>query len=229
MGIIDLLAKGILALLNVIVEVTNNYGLAIILVTILSKIVLFPLTLKSNKSMAAMRALQPKIQEIQEKHKDDPKELNIRLGEFYKEHNLNPLGGCLPVLLQFPILFGFLRALQSFGENAEAAKFLGIWTINSTVMDISGPLASIPVLSLLLGILLPLLAALTTYLQMSMSTTDPSQRGMMMIMPIMIGVLSFRFSVGLIIYWIVGNIISIAQQYWINKQFPYQQQGGQTK
>ena len=64
---------------------------------------------------------------------------------------------------------------------------------------------------------------------MSMSTTDPSQRGMMMIMPIMIGVLSFRFSVGLIIYWIVGNIISIAQQYWINKQFPYQQQGGQTK
>lgn len=171
---------------------------------------LYPLTLSQNKNMVAMKKLQPEISEIQKKYKDDKETQNQKMMELYQEHKINPLSGCLPMIIQLPILLAFFRVLREL-EFSEASQFLGFW-------NLSAPDSTL---------IFPILAAVTTYLQSKMISNDPSQKTMAMMMPIMIFVFSWKLPSGLVLYWIASNVFSIAQQYWINKKYPIDQ-GGQA-
>ena len=205
----DWLAGGLGWLLNGIVQFTGSYGISIILSTIIVRLLLYPLTLSQTKSMMAMREIQPELNELQKKYKDNPEEYQKRTMELYQKNKINPLGGCLPMLVQLPILWAFFRVLRDL-PYGEASKFLGIWVLSEPDKFY----------------VLPLLAALTTYLQSKMTVTDPSQKSMLVAMPIMIGIFSLSFPSGLVLYWITSNIFSIAQQAWLNKLYPVKQ-GGQ--
>lgn len=208
----DWLAGGLGWLLDSIVQFTGSYGLGIILSTIIVRLLLYPLTLSQTKSMIAMKKLQPELNELQKKYKDQPEEYQRRTMELYQEHKVNPLGGCLPMLIQLPILWAFFRVLRVI-PSGDVSVFLGIW-------ELSQPDPYF---------VLPLLAAGTTYLQSRMTATDPSQKSMLVVMPIMIGFFSLSFPSGLVLYWITSNLFSIAQQAWINKLYPSEEQGGQAK
>ncbi|NMA51398.1 MAG: YidC/Oxa1 family membrane protein insertase [Peptococcaceae bacterium] len=198
-------------LLNWLYQITGsfglaNYGIAIILLTVLIKVVLYPLTKKQMKSMLAMQQLQPKVKEIQDKWKDrDPEKMQQMIMDLYKENNVNPASGCLPLLVQMPILFALYRSLFDFPYINEAhASF--IWVHNLSATD-----------SLYI---LPLLAGVTTFFQskMTMMSTEPTQRMMLYTMPLFIAWVSASVPAGLALYWVVFNIVGIIQQYFINKQ-----------
>lgn len=218
------IVDGLVWLLDQIVALTGSYGVAIILVTLLIRLVLYPLTVKQTKSMVVMRELQPKLKEIQDKYKDNPQELNTHTMKLYKDHNVNPLGGCLPMFIQLPVIWAFLRALQSI-TMGDAVHFLGLWDLTSSVKDA----VSLGIPQLMIYLILPLLSVATTYLQTKMTATDSSQKSMMLIMPIMIGFISLSLPIGLILYWVVSNLFTIGQQAWISRSHPISTQGGQPK
>ncbi|MCK9524345.1 MAG: YidC/Oxa1 family membrane protein insertase [Limnochordia bacterium] len=200
----DFIAGALGSVLEQIVSVTHSYGLGIILTTIFVRLLLFPLTLSQNKSMVAMRKIQPELQEIQKKYANNKEEQQKLTAELYQKHKINPLGGCLPMLVQLPILWAFFRVLQNIPVD-ETAIFLGIWTLSE-----ADPYY-----------IFPILAAATTFLQSKLSMTgDASQKSMLIVMPLMIGFFSLSLPSGLVLYWIVGNIFSIVQQMWINKLYP---------
>ena len=180
-----------------------SYGWAIILLTIIVKMALYPLTVKQVKSMKAMQELSPKMKKIQEKYKDNPQVMQQKIGALYKDAGVNPLAGCLPLLIQMPILMGMYYSLYNFSyPTPESAYFL--W-MNS--MSEADPLYILPVLS-----------ALTTFLQQKMTTTDsnnPQMKMMMFIMPLFIGWISINFPSGLVLYWVTMNIVQIIQQWWM--------------
>lgn len=211
MGIIEFLADVLRGVLVWLAGATNSSGLAIILLTFGIRLVLYPLTLSQTRSMVAMRALQPKMQELQRKYKDKPQEYQKRMMELYKEHGVNPLGGCLPMLVQLPFLWALFWVLREFPEGLDP-HFL-VWNLAEAASE---PL-----------FILPALAGLTTYIQMTMTTgSDQSQKVMMTIMPIFIGWLSISFPAGLVLYWTVSNVFSIGQQYLVNKQMEAGSPGG---
>lgn len=182
------------------------YGVAIILLTILIKMVIYPLTYKQMASMRKTIKLQPKIKEIQKKFKDDPQKANAAVMELYKEHNVNPAGGCLPLLIQLPIFWALYRTLYGFHiEDPRQAHFL--W-FNLAQKD---PFY-----------ILPVLAAATTFLQTKVSSptasTDPTQKTMLYIMPIFFGYISATVPSGLALYWVTMNVVSILQQLYINRR-----------
>ncbi|MBE6073530.1 MAG: YidC/Oxa1 family membrane protein insertase [Selenomonas ruminantium] len=180
----------------------GSYGLAIILLTIIIKMLLYPLTVKQVKSMKAMQELSPKMKKIQEKYKDNPQVMQQKIGALYQEAGVNPLAGCLPLLIQMPILMGMYYALFNFTyPSAEAAKFL--WLPSMSEAD---PLY-----------ILPILSALTTFLQQKMTTTEMNQQMkiMMTVMPLFIGWISLSFPSGLVLYWVTMNVVQIAQQWWM--------------
>jgi YidC/Oxa1 family membrane protein insertase len=204
--------KGILTLLlKNFYSFTGSYGIAIILLTTLVRLILYPLTLSQTKSMAGLREIQPKMQELQAKFKDKPEEYQRKVMELYKEHNFNPFGGCLPMLLQLPIMFALFFVLKEF--NFSGASFL--W-----IKNLGGPDPTY---------ILPILTGVTTYFQMKMTPTDPSQKAMMTIMPIFIGWISKSFPAGLALYWVVGNLLAIAQQWWINRSMAQAKERGKSK
>ncbi len=205
------LVDGMTWLLNWLYSLTvsvgvPSYGIAIILLTVLIKVALYPLTKKQMKSMLAMQQLQPKLKEIQKKWKDkDPKKMQQKTMELYKEHNVNPAAGCLPLLVQMPVLLALYRSLFEFPYINEAhASF--IWVPNLSGTD--------PYF------LLPVLAAVTTYFQSKMTTTtsDPTQRMMLYMMPVFIGWISSKVPAGLALYWVIFNVVGSIQQYFINRQ-----------
>ncbi len=211
MEIFNAIVDGMTWLLNLIYNFTEviglpNYGLAIILLTIVIKLVLYPLTQKQMKSMLAMQQLQPKIKEIQDKWKSkDPKKAQEQVMQLYKENNVNPAAGCLPLLIQMPILIALYRSLWNFQYvNAAHASF--IWVQNLSNKD--------PYY------ILPLLAGVTTYLQSKLTTnsTDPTQKMMLYTMPVFIGWISATVPAGLALYWATFNVASAVQQYFVNKQ-----------
>ena len=181
----------------------GSYGMAIILLTIIVKMLLYPLTVKQVKSMKAMQELQPKMKKLQEKYKDNPQVMQQKLGALYKDAGVNPLAGCLPLLIQMPILMGMYYALFNFQyPSPEAAAFL--WLPSMSDPD---PLY-----------ILPILSALTTFLQQKMTTTDsnnPQMKMMMFIMPLFIGWISINFPSGLVLYWVTMNVVQIIQQWWM--------------
>ncbi len=211
MEIFNAIVDGMTWLLNLIYNFTEviglpNYGLAIILLTIVIKLVLYPLTQKQMKSMLAMQQLQPKIKENQDKWKSkDPKKAQEQVMQLYKENNVNPAAGCLPLLIQMPILIALYRSLFSFPyANPAHASFF--WIQNLSDKD--------PYY------ILPVLAGVTTYLQSKLTTnsTDPTQKMMLYTMPVFIGWISATVPAGLALYWATFNVASAVQQYFVNKQ-----------
>ncbi|MDI6879529.1 MAG: YidC/Oxa1 family membrane protein insertase [Desulfitobacteriaceae bacterium] len=183
-----------------------NYGVAIILLTIIIKMLIFPLTWKQMASMRKMADLQPKVKDLQKKLKDDPKKSQAAVMELYKEYNVNPMGGCLPILIQLPIFWSLYSTLLHFPYGSVAnSQFL--W-FNLTQKD---PLY-----------ILAVLAALTTFLQTKVSSpnasSDPTQRMMLYFMPLMFGYISATVPSGLALYWVTMNIMSILQQLFINRK-----------
>ena len=197
------LVKPLLKVLAYFYGVTQNYGWSIIFLTIIIKLLFFPLTHKSFKSMKGMTKIQPYVKVIQERNKDDRKQMNEELLELYKKHKVNPVGGCLPMLLQIPVFIALYHALF-FSIELRGAPFIG-WITDLSVAD---PYYVTPVL---MGI--------TMFLQQRMTPSigDPMQQKIMMFLPIVFTFLFVSFPAGLVIYWTVNNMLTISQQYYIYK------------
>ncbi|KAF1085910.1 Membrane protein insertase MisCA precursor [Sporotomaculum syntrophicum] len=194
-----------------------SYALAIIILTLLIKLVLFPLNQKQMLSMKRMQEIQPKIKEIQEKYKNkDPQKMQQKIMEIYKEHNVNPMAGCLPMLVQMPILIALYRSLLHIQFiNTDHAGFFWINTLSD-----KDPLY-----------ILPLLAGLTTYMltKLTSSTTDQTQRMLLYMMPVFIAWISFTLPSGLVLYWVTFNILGFAQQFFVNRQVAQAREGAPSK
>lgn len=200
---------------NSLLSFVGNWGLKIILLSIILKTVLMPLTTKSFKSMAKLKQVQPKMKELQDKYKNDPKALQSAMQKLYREEGVNPLGGCLPLLMQMPVFFALYRVLAN-SVQLRGAPFL-LW-----IKDLSNPEILIPFSSPILGLhgigLLAICMGLAMFIQQKMTMTEQSQKGMMYIMPIFFTFLFMRFPAGLTLYWFMNNLLTIAQQQMIKKQ-----------
>jgi YidC/Oxa1 family membrane protein insertase len=220
-GFFDFIAKPFVWVMNQIYRVVPNYGIAIILLTLLIKILLWPLGTKSYKAMNEMKKIQPLMAEIKEKYKDDKKKMNEETMGLYRTYKVNPMGGCLPMLVQLPVFFALYRMLYEAIELRHA-PFFG-WINDLSAPDrlfqfgfsipFMQPPYGIPVLTLVMGA--------TMFLQQKMSPPigDPAQAKIMMLMPIFFTVIFINFSSGLVLYWLVNNVLSIAQQYYIQKKY----------
>jgi YidC/Oxa1 family membrane protein insertase len=201
-------------ILKMLYSVVGNYGVAIVILTILVRIVTAPLTVKQMRSMERMRALSPKLKEIQAEFADDRQKQSEKTMALYKSEGVNPLGGCLPMLLQFPVFIGLFYSLRSTIQLRQA-PFFG-W-----IDDLSVPesLFEIPVLDLPFRVL-PLIMGASMVLQQRITPTqmDPAQAKMMMtVMPIMMTVIFYQFPSGLVLYWMISNLLAIAHQLWIGR------------
>ena len=220
-GMFDFLAKPFLWIMNQIYKVIPNYGIAIILLTLLTKIILWPLGNKSYKSMNDMKRMQPLMAEIREKYKDDKKKMNEETMALYRTYKINPMGGCLPMLVQLPVFFALYRMLYQAIELRHA-PFFG-WINDLSAPDrlfhfgfsipFMQPPYGIPVLTIVMG------ATMLLQQKMSPPPGDPTQAKMMMFMPIIFTVIFINFPAGLVLYWLTNNVFSIAQQYYIQKKF----------
>ncbi len=216
----DLMAKVLVFLYD---NVVHNYGWDIVLLTLLIKIILFPTSISQVRSMEVMKVLQPKIKELQDKYKDNPQEMQRRMMELYREHKANPLGGCLPLLIQLPILFalfGLLRTPEKFGLALQKEYFLGLELMaRGNTKDILGSMGHL---------ILAALSAGSTFLQTKM--TSPSQGGsteaaasmqntFLYFMPLFFGYITFTMEAAIGIYWVAQAIIGIVQQLLIVRFF----------
>jgi len=216
LGWFGFVAEPMLRILKLFHRGTGNYGIDIILLTVLVKVVTIPLTHKSYKSMRELQKLQPQMKKLQEKHADDRATLNKEVMELYRRHNVNPLGGCLPMLVQMPIFIGLYNALLSAVELRHAR--FALWINDLSAPDrlppiprpplaiIAGTEVRIPVLTLLMGL------SMLVQQRMSPQAGDPTQQRMMMIMPLVFTVMFINFPSGLVVYWLVNNVLTIAQQ-----------------
>jgi YidC/Oxa1 family membrane protein insertase len=194
----------------------QNYGWAIIVLTILVKIIFWPLTHKSYKSMKDMQKLQPKMAKIREKYKDNREMMNQEMMALYKTYKVNPMGGCLPMVIQIPVFFA-LYSLLGYAIELRHAPYL-LW-----INDLSAPDRlpigvmipyvgyGIPVLTLLMG------ASMFIQQKMTPTTGDPTQAKIMLFLPVVFTFMFINFASGLVLYWLVNNVLSIGQQYYINK------------
>jgi len=220
-GWFTVLAKPCVWLMNRLYSVIPNYGIAIIILTVLIKIVLWPLGSKSYKSMSEMKKIQPLMKEIREKYKNDKKKMNEEVMSLYRTYKINPLGGCLPMVVQLPVFFALYRMLYQAIELRHAPFFLWIDDLSAPdrlfhfnfSIPFMEPPYGIPVLTIIMG------ATMLLQQKMSPPMGDPTQAKMMMFMPLIFTVIFINFSSGLVLYWLVNNILSISQQYYIQKKF----------
>ncbi len=216
LGWFDFVARPALWLLKFLYRFTGNYGIAIILVTILQKIAFYPLTVKSLKSMQAMQTIQPKVQALQERFKNNPKKKQEETMALYKKHGVNPMGGCLPMVVQIPIFIALYNALSNSVEMWQA-PFL--WIRDLTQPD------SLFALSIWGGYtfhanVLGLLMGVSMWVQQKMSPPagDPRQAQMMLwMMPILFTFMFWGFPSGLVLYWLLNNVLQIGQQWLIGR------------
>ncbi len=203
-GFFSLLAVPLHAVLKFIYHYTGNYGIAIIIVTIIIKLLFWPLTQKSYTSMKAMQKLQPEMQKIRDRCKNDRERLNREIMEMYKTHRVNPMGGCLPMLVQIPVFFALYKVLMDTIDLRHA--HFGLWLTDLSAKD--------PYY------ITPIVMGATMFIQQKMtpSTMDPVQAKVFMMMPIIFTFLFLNFPSGLVIYWLVNNLLTILQQYFINKK-----------
>ncbi len=203
------IAEILLAVVKFCHKLVPNWGVAIILLTILIKIIFFPLTYSSTKSMSKMADLQPKIKALRAKYKkaksdiEQRRQMNEEMMKLYKEQGVNPAGGCLPLLIQLPVFWGVFRMLVVAVEFRHAPFML--WITDLSVRD---PYYVTPVL---MGI--------TQYISQKMTPTsaDPSQAKMMLIMPFVMTIFFINFQSGLVLYWLTTNVLQIGQQALMNK------------
>jgi len=203
-GWFTVIALPILYALKLFYGVVHNYGLAIILLTILIKLLLHPINTKSMKSMKAMQQLQPRLKELQAKYKNDKQKLNMETMQLFKTHKANPMGGCLPMVLQLPIYIALYKVLWNSIELYHAPFF---WFYK----DLSAP-DPYMITPVLLGIFFLLQQKI-----MPSATADPAQKKMMMIMPVMFAVFMLWLPVGLVVYILVNTAMSVTQQWMYNK------------
>ena len=204
LGWFSVIARPLILALKFFYKYIGNYGIAIIIITVIIKILFYPLTRKSMSSMKEMSKIQPKIKELQAKYKDDKEKLNREMMALYKTHKVNPLGGCFPMLLQIPVFFALYRALLSSIELRQAPFFL--WITDLSAKD---PCYITPII---MG------ASMVIQQKMTPTAGDPSQAKMMMMMPIVFTFMFLNFPSGLVVYWLANNLLSIGQQYFINKE-----------
>jgi YidC/Oxa1 family membrane protein insertase len=214
-GYFGFISEPFLYVLHLFHRVTGSYGLDIILLTVIIKILMWPLTHKSFVSMKQMQKLQPQMERLKEKYGDDREKLNKEIMELYRRNGVNPLGGCLPMVLQFPVFIGLYNALSTPIELRHA-PFLWIKDLSrpdweSLPFTVAGWHVGIPVLTILMG------ASMFLQQWMTPSAGDPNQRKMMLLMPLLFTFMFVSFPAGLTVYWLVNNILSIGQQYWINR------------
>jgi YidC/Oxa1 family membrane protein insertase len=218
-GWTDIIARPLLYLLRFCHKYVHNYGIAIILLTILIKILFWPLTHKSYKSMKEMQKLQPRLAKLREKYKGNKEAMNKEMMALYKTYKVNPMGGCLPMVIQIPVFFALYRILGDSIELRHAPFMLWINDLSAPdrlfhfafKVPFMSPPYGIPVLTLLMGA--------SMFIQQKMTPTpgDPSQAKIMMFLPIIFTVMFINFPSGLVLYWLVNNILSIGQQYRIHR------------
>ena len=217
-------AVPILLLMNWLYAHVHNYGLAIILLTVLSKVIFYPLTVWSMRSMKAMQTLQPQINALRSKYKSDPQRAQRETMELYRKHGVNPVGGCLPMLPQIPIFYALYLAVANSAELqnapflcfdflqpvARALRAMGaswvelLWICNLADID---PLY-----------VLPIVMGVTMFVQQKMTpVSDPAQAKVMLIMPVFFTIMFLNLPSGLVLYWTVSNVLQIAQQWWMNR------------
>lgn len=202
-GWLTVIAMPLFWILSAIEKVVHNWGVAIILLTVLIKLVFFPLSAASYRSMAHMRELAPRLQRMKEQYGDDRQKMQQAMMELYKTEKINPLGGCLPILVQIPVFIALYWVLLNSVEMRHAPFIL--WIEDLSAID------PYYVLPLLMG------ATMIIQTKLNPPPTDPVQAKVMMIMPIVFSVFFFFFPAGLVLYWLVNNILSIAQQWYINR------------
>ena len=212
-GWFTFLAKPFFNILHWIYDHIGNWGWAIILFTILVKLVLFPLSYKGMMSMQKLKDLAPKMKELRDRYKDDPAKLNMKMMELYRKHGANPLGGCLPLLLQIPVFFALYRVLLNAVE-LQGAEWV-LWIEDLSKHD--------PYF------VLPVLMGVSMWVQQHITPTnftDPMQEKIFKWFPVIVSIFMIYFPAGLVLYWFVSNLLTIAQQYFINRmyeKFKYEQ------
>jgi YidC/Oxa1 family membrane protein insertase len=199
-----LIAKPIFWLMEQIHKLLNNWGWTIIVLTIMIKLAFFPLSAASYRSMAKMKLVTPKMTAIRERYKGDAQQMNAAMMELYKTEKINPLGGCLPVVVQIPVFIALYWVLLASVEMRHA-PWLG-W-----IQDLAAPDP---------WYILPVIMAASMFVQTKLNPTppDPIQAKVMMFMPIAFSVMFFFFPSGLVLYWVVNNLLSIAQQWVITQK-----------
>jgi YidC/Oxa1 family membrane protein insertase len=201
---LDPFAKPMLFILKLFYKLIPNYGIAIIILSVGIKAIFWPLTHKSQKSMKEMQKIQPKLAEIKEKYKNNKEEQQRKTLEIYRTHKVNPIGGCLPILIQLPVFFALYLVLLNSIELRHA-PFISFWINDLSSKDYS--------------YISPILMGASMFIQQKMTptTADPVQAKMMLLMPIVFTFMFLSFPSGLVIYWLITNVLSIVQQYYINK------------
>jgi YidC/Oxa1 family membrane protein insertase len=209
------IGRFIFVVLNSIHKIIPNWGWSIIVLTIIIKILFFPLTKRTLYSMKQLQRLKPYLQDIQKKYKDNPYQLQKELMNIYKEYNINPFAGCLPMIIQIPIFVGFFLALRN-SIFLRGAPFM-LW-----IKDLSMPDTILKIKGFPLNIL-PFLMTITSYFQQKLTpTTDQSQKTLNIIMPLMFLFILYNFPSGLLLYWVTMNIASLIEQFLISKSFKFQ-------
>ena len=206
-GWFSFLAKPFYKVLLWINSYVGNWGWAIILFTLLVKLILFPLSYKGMMSMQKLKDLAPKMKEMKEKYKGDPAKMNVKMMEMYKKEGANPMGGCLPMILQIPVFFALYRVLLN-ADELQGAHWIHGWIDNLAVMD--------PYF------ILPLLMGASMWFQQRITPTtmqDPLQEKIFKFFPVIMTVFFVYFPAGLVLYWLVNNLFTIGQQYYINTMY----------
>ncbi|BBD09084.1 membrane protein insertase YidC [Desulfovibrio ferrophilus] len=210
-GFFDVLAKPLLQLLNFLYGMVGNWGVAIILLTVIIKIVFWPLSNKSYKSMNKMKKIQPLMAKVREQYKDDRQKMNEEMMRLYKTYKVNPAGGCLPMMMQIPVFFGLYQALLGAIELRHASFIAHVpFTDIVWLADLS---AKDPFY------VTPLIMGASMFLQQKMTPSpgDPTQAKVMLFMPVIFTFLFLNFPSGLVVYWMVNNVLSIAQQWMLTR------------
>ena len=217
------LCEFVLWLLVELHKLVKDYGVVIIILTVLSKVVTYPLTASSMKSMGKMRELQPRINKLREKHKGNPKKMNERLMAFYKEEGVSPLagaGGCLPMIMQMPVFISLFVVLRKAIELRGAGTVLLPWVKDLSQAEALPVISPLPFVIPMYGdnvALLPIVMAVLTYFQNKATIKDPNQKAMVYFMPVFMLVLFNSFPSGLVLYWTFSSALGLVQQWYTDK------------
>jgi YidC/Oxa1 family membrane protein insertase len=216
-GMLSFICKPIFFILVLLYNLIGNYGWAIILLAVITQIIMLPLTLKSFKTLAIMKRIQPSIKNIQLKYADNPKRMQLEIFNTYKINKINPLGGCLPTILQFPIFWAFFTILRNICELRNEPWILWIKDLSSPDKLFQIGVFSINILPLIMGIIMLVQQKITTT-----ATAVPIDNNiydkMVYIMPMLFTIMFWSFPSGLVIYWIINNLFSLLEQYYILKK-----------
>jgi YidC/Oxa1 family membrane protein insertase len=215
------IAVPILWLMNLAYRYIPNYGVAIILLTVLTKILFYPLTLKSMASMKAMQTLQPQVNALRAKYKADPQRVQRETLELYRKHKVNPMGGCLPMVIQVPIFYA-LYLVFSLSVELQNASFLCFGKLFGVDLWICDLAQQDPTY------VLPILMGASMFVQQKMTPTmgDPRQAKIMLLMPVVFTFMFLNLPSGLVLYWFVSNMLQIAQQYYLDRKLKPARVGG---